>query len=221
MLTAILITNPELRDNIVSFVSGVKKTNDNNGVIFYQKNSYIFAFSETISTRELFEITLSEYQPEKIFFVECGHSIDMDHEIGDIVLPNIFFTYNKNIENLEITAENRDSLIGEAKFLEIFDEQKDYYVEDFGLSIGGIVVENAPNNEEINDKLMMVYEADAYSNKNFSEIHSLISEEILPSIFIVGITEGKKHPTSQKKSGQIIAENIMTTIRLLADEENS
>lgn len=136
MLTVILIQNPELRDALVSFVSGVRETNSTENAVFYQKNNYIFAFSDKISLEELFSTTVEEYQPEKIFIAETGRSIDVDHEIGDIILPNVFLHFNKKILETELNNENRDSLMGEAKFLEIFDEQKDYFVEDFGLSIG-------------------------------------------------------------------------------------
>ena len=156
MLLAIIITRAELRDALVSFVSGIKQTHSTDSVTFYQKNNYIFVFSENTPIRDLYEMTIQEYQPEKIILTDVGRSVDVDHEVGDIILPNIFFSFQKEILETEITSENRDNLIGKAKFLEIFDEQKDYFVEDYGLSVGGIIVENTPNDAEIAEKLMAV-----------------------------------------------------------------
>ena len=119
MLIAIIITRAELRDALVSFVSGIKQTHSTDSVAFYQKNNYIFVFSENTPIRDLYEMTIQEYQPEKIILTDVGRSVDVDHEVGDIILPNIFFSFQKEILETEITSENRDNLIGKAKFLEI------------------------------------------------------------------------------------------------------
>lgn len=220
MLTAVIISEPQLRDAIVSFVSGVKQTHQHDNVIFYQKNDMIFVFSENLSLREVFDLTLAEYQPEKIFITETGRSVDVDHEIGDIILPNVFLSFNPQILTTEITNDNRDALIGDARFLEIFDEQKDYFVEDYGLSIGGIVVEGTPVNEQISDKLMTVYEADVYTEKTVSPIVALMEENLVPTLCLVGVTAGKLHHRDALANPyKLVAENMMTTIRLLADEE--
>ena len=220
MLLAIIITRAELRDALVSFVSGIKQTHSTDSVTFYQKNNYIFIFSENTPISDLYEMTIQEYQPEKIILTDVGRSVDVDHEVGDIILPNIFFSFQKEILETEITSENRDNLIGKAKFLEIFDEQKDYFVEDYGLSVGGIIVENTPNDAEISGKLMTVYEADVYSENSTAEIVEIMTENIVPTIFLVGIVNGKIGKKSDENPYKIVAENMLTTIRLLNDEEN-
>ncbi|MGP1582890.1 MAG: hypothetical protein ACTTH6_01505 [Candidatus Altimarinota bacterium] len=220
MLLAIIITRAELRDALVSFVSGIKQTHSTDSVTFYQKNNYIFVFSENTPLRDLYEMTIREYQPEKIILTDVGRSVDVDHEIGDIILPNIFFSFQKEILETEITSENRDNLIGKAKFLEIFDEQKDYFVEDYGLSVGGIIVENTPNDAEISGKLMTVYEADVYSENSTTEIVEIMTENLVPTVFLVGIVNGKIGKKTSENPYQIVAENMLTTIRLLNDEEN-
>jgi hypothetical protein len=220
MLLAIIITRAELRDALVSFVSGIKQTHSTDSVTFYQKNNYIFVFSENTTIRDLYEMTIQEYQPEKIILTDVGRSVDVDHEVGDIILPNIFFSFQKEILETEITSENRDNLIGKAKFLEIFDEQKDYFVEDYGLSVGGIIVENTPNDAEISGKLMTVYEADVYNENSTAEIVDIMTENLVPTIFLVGIVNGKIGKKSDENPYKIVAENMLTTIRLLNDEEN-
>lgn len=220
MLLAIIITRAELRDALVSFVSGIKQTHSTDSVTFYQKNNYIFVFSENTTIRDLYEMTIQEYQPEKIILTDVGRSVDVDHEVGDIILPNIFFSFQKEILETEITSENRDNLIGKAKFLEIFDEQKDYFVEDYGLSVGGIIVENTPNDAEISGKLMTVYEADVYNENSTAEIVDIMTENLVPTIFLVGIVNGKIGKKSDENPYKIVAENMLTAIRLLNDEEN-
>jgi ABC-type taurine transport system substrate-binding protein len=61
--------------------------------------------------------------------------VDLTHEVGDVILPNVFLSYDDQISQVELTEENRDQFLGTAKFLEIYNEQKDYYVEDYGLSV--------------------------------------------------------------------------------------
>lgn len=131
MLNLIIVTDAKLRDALVSHVSGVRQTNMAKNVIFYQKNNYIFAFSETLAIAEIFRIAIEECQPEKIFLAETARSVDVDHEIGDIILPNVFLRCHENLDAIELNNENRDDFMGKAKFLETFDEQKDYFVEDF------------------------------------------------------------------------------------------
>lgn len=220
MITTIIIREKLLRDALISHTSGVKQTHETDDIIFYQKNQYIFAFSENLAPRDIFNSVLEEYQSDKIFFVWTGFSVDTTHEIGDIILPNVFLKYNSEIETTEITTENRDSLIGNAQFLEIFDEQKDYYVEDYGLSIGGIIVSNTPKNNDFYHTLMSVYEGDIYSENNHDDIAKIIQENLVPTLFLGGVIDGKKWPHAHKNPYQIISENIMTTIRLLSDDEN-
>lgn len=219
MLTAIIINENPLRDALVGLVSGIKQTHSESEVTFYQKNNYIFAFSDSLTIRDIFETTLSEYQPEKIFIAKTGRSVDTEHEIGDVVLPNVFFSFDEKILSTEITSENRDSLIGKAKFLEIFDEQKDYFVEDFGLSIGGIIVENTPPDADA-EKIMSVYEADAYLTESQQSIVEIIEENLIPTLFVVGIVSGKIGKFTTENPYHQVATNIMTTIRLVNNEEN-
>lgn len=220
MLTAIIILDPALRDALVGFVSGIKQTNTTDNVTFYQKNNFIFAFSDSHDIRTLYTLTLEEYQPENVFIADIGRSVGMDHEVGDIVLPNIFFSFSEKVLEEDTDSVNRDHLIGKAKFLEIFDEYKDYFVEDYGLSVGGIVVENTPNTDEINEKLMAVYEADVYSEKSLAEVHAIIAEDAIPTLFITGIVQWKANARSNKSAEVQVAENMMTTIRLINDEES-
>ena len=93
-------------------------------------------------------------------------------------------------------------------------------MEDYGLSVGGIIVENTPNDAEISGKLMTVYEADVYNENSTAEIVEIMTENLVPTIFLVGIVNGKIGKKSDENPYKIVAENMLTTIRLLNDEEN-
>lgn len=104
------------------------------------------------------------FLPDRVYLPYFGYSVDVMHEIGDVIVPNVFLSYDASLKDREITKENRDTLAENPRFLEVFDEQKDYYVEDFGLSVGGIVVDVAPEvpSDDLAGKMMLAYEADVY-----------------------------------------------------------
>jgi hypothetical protein len=140
----------------------------------------------------------------------------MMHEIGDVILPNVFIPYTTQKE----ADTNTDEIVGisGARFLEIYNEQKDYYVEDYGLSVGGIVVERTPNDPELNTDLMMTYEADVYIEDSLDAAYTVTSGDLVPALILCGIIEGK---TSKNDSGtpeQMAIRNMLTTIRLTEDE---
>ena len=158
------------------------------------------------------------YIPERIYLPFFGRSVDLIHERGDVILPNVFFSYNSAIETTELTKENQDTFLWTPEFLELYQEQKDYYVEDFGLSVWGIVVDSVPSDPDINDKLLQAYEADVYVEKNLSGVVSLIKTDEIPMVLTIGVIDGKK---SQNESGEIIditMRNMVTTWKLLEEE---
>ena len=94
-------------------------------------------------------------------------------------MPNVFFSYDPKLDMTDMTEENRDTLIDSPIFLTHLEEQKDYYVEDYGLSVGGIVVQDTP--EKIDDalatKLMMAYEADIYVTNTLRKSLEIAQDE--------------------------------------------
>lgn len=220
MITTVILTNPTIRDAIVSLSAGIRQTHEENNIIFYQKNSLIFAFSQIATVDEIYQKAVEEYQSEEVFIIEAGRSVDTEHEIGDVILPSVFFDFNPAILETEINKENQDKFITNPKFLEIFDEHKDYFVEYFGLTIGGIAVQNVPNNPEINEKLMSVYSADVYVENSLSDSYNLIENSTIPTLLLVSIIDGKKSSQNNKNPNIFLAQNLLTTIRLLQDDEN-
>ncbi len=111
MLHTLITDNASIRDVLVSRLS-LKKRNDadaHHGVTFYQKESWILAYHPT-ALDEAQTQAQEEYNPSRIYALFLGASIDVDHEIGDVVLPNVFFYYTPEIATTEITESNRDHI---------------------------------------------------------------------------------------------------------------
>ncbi len=141
------------------------------------------------------------------------------HEIGDIILPNVFIPYVAKMENQDSQIEDDIVWITGAKFLEIYNEQKDYYVEDYGLSVGGIVVDRVPHDESINTELMMTYEADIYIDDSLDAGYDVTAWDLVPALILCGITEWKKSKNETGTPEQMVVRNMLTTIRLTEEDE--
>lgn len=220
MISVICTNDVRVRDGFANALS-LEKIEDTSTKIMYQKGKWVLIFFRgNFSPSDLDWIT-SSYIPDRIYLPYFGTSIDVVHEVGDIIVPNVFFTYNPKIESIEISEENRDSLIEWVQFLTHLEEQKDYYVEDFGLSVGGIIVQNAPEkmNDELMTKLMMAYEADIYTPSDIQGSIEMVQDENIPSIILCGTVEGKigKYQGTMTPVDFVIR-NMITTIRLLEDE---
>lgn len=141
----------------------------------------------------------------------------MIHEIGDIILPNVFMHFD------EKAIKNPKTNVGaiSAKYLSQYEKQEDYYVEDYGLSIGGIVVGNTPDNQDIIPNLMHTYEADAYVSQSLEDVYEMAQQDILSVIIMVGIVSGKSNQHGTGTPMQQVVKNIITTIRLMEDMEST
>jgi hypothetical protein len=184
--------------------------------IVYQKADWILIFSREHDIDVILPTILDLWDPDRIYLPYLGRSIDMMHEIGDVILPNVFIPYTQSeaqdIEDDAITA------ISGARFLEIYDEQKDYYVEDYWLSLGGIVVEKTPNDPELNTDLMRTYEADIYIEDSLDAAYTVTSGDLVPALILCGIIEGKVSKSDSGTPEQMTIRNMLTTIRLTEDE---
>lgn len=221
MISLILHHDPIVRDAFVRVLSLEKKIQDESGNTLYQRGKWLYlALSKPIAEIEITQI-IADYQPENIYLPSFGRSVDMVHEETDVVLPNVFLTYNKAIEDAEFSEANRDNYLGQAEFLEIYNEQKDYYVEDFGLSVGGIAVDAVPSGiyENHSDKLMTAYEADIYIEESLIECVKIIRAEELPAIITCGIIYGKKPRNPVSSVLDTTIRNMVTTWRLMEEDD--
>ncbi len=220
MLRVIFTSDASIRDSLTSLLSLEKKSQDIPGCIVYQHAEWILVFSSERQLVDIFQLILEFFIPDRLYIPILGRSVDVVHEIGDIILPNVFLTYNPVIAETELNEENRDSFLGKAHFLELYNEQKDYYVEDFGLSVGGIIVDNAPTHmSEIDDKLMIAYEADIYSVDNLKDIYTVTLADEIPTILSAGIVEWKEPKNLNSKPIDHTMRNMLTTWRLLEEDD--
>ncbi len=217
MLRIIFTRNPVIRDTCVaSLTLGRNPTEASPDFIVYQKWDWILIFSKEFDIDIVLPTILDNWDPDRIYLPYLGRSVDMMHEIGDVILPNVFIPYAEPVETN--TEEDQITGITGARFLEIYNEQKDYYVEDYGLSVGGIVVERTPNDPAINTGLMMTYEADIYIEHSLDAAYTVTSGDLVPALIICGIVEGKASKNESGTPEQMAIRNMLTTIRLTEDE---
>jgi hypothetical protein len=220
MLRLIYTQDSDTRDAIIQALSLEKKSDTNYRVSIYQHGEWILGFSRTESIASVIDLLLEEYYPDRLYLPFLGRSIDQIHEIGDVVLPNVFMRYDERVGKNDVNAENRDKYLGETKFLEIYREQKDYYVEDYGLSVGGIIVDSVVDDtsDTMNERLMFAYEADVYLLDSLSESYDITLSEIIPTVIAVGIVEGKSSKKIIENPKLATMRNIITTWRLMEEE---
>jgi hypothetical protein len=189
MLRVLASSLPEIRDAFVSALSLTKKE-ENHLATVYRKENWIFLFLQAPLSDDVVLWIASTFLPDRIYFPYFGYSIDMMHEVGDVIVPNVFLPYEKSLAEIQITKDNRDALIRNPRFLETFREQKDYYVEDFGLSVGGIVVDEAPMNPDDDHmgKMILAYEGDVYVTENSTAALDAVIDDQIPSLILAGIT---------------------------------
>ncbi|GAB0174639.1 MAG: hypothetical protein HHAS10_05180 [Candidatus Altimarinota bacterium] len=223
MLRVIATDSPTLFDGILKTFTPEKTQSNHMAEVFRRGNTF-YLLLKKVPSAEIITWIASEFLPERLYFPYFGYSVDMIHEVGDIIVPNVFLGYSKALEKADVHKENRDSFIEEKSFIENFSEQKDYYVEDFGLSLGGILVSQAPENPplELHEKMMLAYEADIYTESNVFPALEVLSSDEVPTMILAGITRGKTHAKYPSIDPiDFTIKNLMTTLELLEDSDES
>jgi hypothetical protein len=221
MLRIIFTKNPIIRDSFVASLSLARNATEiSEDFLVYQKADWILVFSRELDINIILPTILDNWDPDRIYLPYLGRSVDMMHEIGDVILPNVFIPYVAKLEQEDTNEDTEDDIVGitGAKFLEIYNEQKDYYVEDYGLSVGGIVVDRTPHDEDINTDLMMTYEADIYVEDSLDSAYEVTSGDLVPALILCGIIEWKKSKNESWTPEQMAVRNMITTIRLTEEE---
>ncbi len=209
MLRIIFTRDPIVRDTCVaSLTLGRNPTEASADFIVYQRWDWILIFSQEFDIDITLPTILDNWDPDRIYLPSLGRSIDMMHEIWDVILPNVFLSYSANTGLAD----------AQPRFLEIYREQKDYYVEDYGLSVGGIVVAKTPNHPDLNTELMIRYEGDIYIEHSLDAAYTVTSGDLVPALILCGIIEGKASKNNSGTPEQIAIRNMLTTIRLTEDE---
>lgn len=215
MIRTLLVHDPKLAKSL-EIALNLEKIDSENSFEIYKKWGWIVFFGDNMLAMK--NCALQDFAADSIFICHLGRSVDTEHEVWDIIFPNVFFECDETICKKEVSEKNQNDFIKNPKFLEIFDTQKDYFVEDFGLSVGGIAVSNTPNQSEINESLMLAYSGDVYFDFDISQTIDCIQDEKNPANFLAGVLDGKK-PSGLKDAYTRLASNIITSIKLLTEEE--
>ena len=220
MLRIIFTKNPIIRDTAVNTLSLSRNpTEISPDFQVYQKSDWIVIFSQKHEIDTVLSTILENWDPDRIYLPYLGRSVDMMHEIGDVILPNVFMSYAPEVAQIDPDSDEIHTPDIGARFLEIYNEQKDYYVEDYGLSVGWIVVDRVPQDDSLNTALMMTYEGDIYVPDSLDSAYTITLWDLVPALILCGITEWKKGKNDQGTPEQITIRNMISTIRLMEDEE--
>lgn len=219
MIRLIYTQDPDMRDGFCRVLSLEKKeTTDTHTQ--YQHGEWLLVYS-AISLDSMLPRLLELYDPDRLFLPYFGRSVDMMHEIGDIILPNVFLTFDPKVIEVDFDEKNRDAFLGEARFLDIYTEQKDYYVEDFWLSVGGIVVDMVPEklSEDAYGSLLTAYEADLYVSATLREAYDIVQLDDATTVVTCAVIEWKKPTHLTTDPIDFTLRNMVTAWRLMADDE--
>ena len=219
MLRVIFTKNSQIRDTVISSLN-LSKNPTQVSVDFqvYQKNDWILIFSTSLDVDVVLPTILENWDPDRLYMLYFWRSVDMVHEIGDVILPNVFMNYVDGVATLDTESENPELPQISAKFLDIYNEQKDYYVEDYGLSVWGIVVDRVPEDESLNTALMMTYEWDIYTSESLDPAYTVVTGDLVPAMILCGINQWKKAPHESGTPEQMAVRNMLWTIRLMEED---
>lgn len=218
MLSVIITQDAQVRDAFIAANRLEKYFRNGDEYPVYKRGKWVLVYDAKKDLQEAAGWTLENYMPERLYFPIFGKVVDVVREIGDVVLPNVLLSYNPKIETAELDEENRDSFLSGGRFLEIFEEQKDYYVEDFGLSVWGIVVDSVPADVDP-EKLMLAYEADVYVSDLLDTAHEIANALEFPVVILAWVIEGKAPKNITLSPLEHTVRNMVTTFRLLEGEE--
>ena len=63
------------------------------------------------SSQEILASVVSEFAPDTVFFLSESLPVSDEKLAGDIILPNVFFLQNPEIETMELDRDSADSLL--------------------------------------------------------------------------------------------------------------
>lgn len=160
--------------------------------------------------------TITAYNPDKIWILAEGRLVDNEHQVGDIIMPNVFLRANHEIDGVEFTKANQDAYLHDPLFLRHFERQSDMDFEKFGLSVGGICV-TSPEGMDIptREQLEFAYQADCVDEVSYEIIDAarrLERSEIMYPVLL--ITEANMLPERLA----LIAQNIAPVINYIQSD---
>lgn len=156
MIHVIITQNQHIRDILV-VEYGLNRIEN---LETYQLNGIILVYRESLDESVISHV-IEEYVADTIWIVDAARVISNEHELGDIIMPNVFLRYDHEIDGVEFNKENQDSFLHDPLFLHHYEEQSDLDFESFGLSIGGITVTKQDGMDSVErEQVEFAYSAD-------------------------------------------------------------
>lgn len=177
-----------------------------------------------VPVEKLLASVIEEFNPDTVFFLSESYPVSDEKLSGDIVLPNVFFPYNPEIEAKELGKDTTASLLSNPIFLEHYPVQGDYNFESFGLSVGGVHVSGEWNTEmeDFRIRLRVVYENDTFDPLLYRFIETAQKEGIQEKMYPVAYI-GTEDTAASARSLWSIVQFIIGSIDpdLIPEEETA
>lgn len=188
--------------------------------VFSQGNIRIIGgYSDSIE--QILSSVHREFNPDTVFFLSEAYPVSDEKLSGDIVLPNVFFPYNRAIESHELEKEGMSAFCVNPIFLEHYPLQGDYNFETFGLSVGGIHVSGDWNmeQEDFRIRLRMVYENDTFDPDLYRFVSKARELSIVEKVYPVAYIATEDTTTTARNLWSIVQFVIGSIDPDLASEE--
>lgn len=187
MIHIVIVRDPIIFQLILSQTEAKKVPLKDLSYEVYSQGNIRIIGRYTVPVEEVLISVMKEFNPDTVFFLSESYPVSDEKLSGDIILPNVFFQYNPEIEVMEIGKETADSLLSHPIFLEHYPLQGDYNFESFGLSVGGIHVSGEWNTEieDFRIRLRVVYENDTFDSELYHFIEAAKKQEIIGKMYPV------------------------------------
>ncbi|MDD3120765.1 MAG: hypothetical protein PHF46_05165 [Candidatus Gracilibacteria bacterium] len=213
MLLGVITSSPEIAEKIKeSYTLKFDIHNSEKGIEFFRRENFILLKSSDDKILEGLNSLKENFEPEAYINLDFANSLNNEHLVGDVVLPNTFFEYHNKVDEIELDKENRDNFIKNPLFLENYDIQNDYNFEKFGLSIGGICLSAKNGFKEENRKnINMAYESDIIDEYSYYLIKESLKLDIKNHLYIIKIIRA----LNKEDKKEILVENGVNILNFL------
>ena len=132
MIHAIIVDEPGMLPVVVASFEAKKIPSDTSLLDVYKSgNTLLIDGANATDMDDFLSFVSAQYIPDTIFFLSRSIAVSDEKREGDVVLPNVFFHYNKALDEHVVSGENRDAFVQHALFISQYDKQNDYDFESF------------------------------------------------------------------------------------------
>lgn len=218
MIHAILLSDSVLAAELAKKL-GMHAVSEFPSPLYRKGEWYLF---HGMPMEQMISIAREEISPDFFSIAYAATSHHTEHIAGDVVLPNVLLAYDDAIELGDVNESNRDGFLKDALFLEQYDRQEDIDFGEFGLSIGGILVENVPTmpSEELIHKMHIAYEADAFITE-WSGIRRHMEDTVFdrPYFLLAGIQSAHRKTVDNDSLSRYLAATLQFLHHSMHTEE--